>query len=299
VRRCEASAIALSACLLCLASACENTLDPSSRLTNLRLLAVEADKPAAEPGETVSLRALYANNDDASLQWGYALCDGASSSAALDCLRALDPSSLQVAPDQTEFSFTMPEPSAQGKRPVSIGVAVIVCPGQIVSGDSHGIPLACEVAGKPLDINDFEMGVKRIFYTDQSPNQNPSIAAITLDGEPWPADALKTITACTRDTEDVADCKAPFRHTLKVEPEEDAVESFIDNDGKRVNEQVVAQFYATGGTFEYDVRTIDAAETRFIAQKSDVGKTLTLHFVIRDSRGGVSWQTRTLSVSSD
>jgi hypothetical protein len=274
-------------------------LDPSSRLTNLRLLAVEADKPAAEPGETVSLRALYESSGEAALQWGYALCDGASSSAALDCLRALDPSSLQVASDQTEFSFTMPAPSAQGKRPVSIGVAVIVCPGEIVPGESHGVPLACEVAGKPLDINDFEMGVKRVFYADGGPNQNPRIAAITLDGAAWRADELKSITACTRDTEDVEDCKAPFRHTLKVEPEEGAVESFIDNDEKRVNEQVVAQFYATGGTFEYDVRTIDAANTRFIAQKSDAGKTLTLHFVIRDSRGGVSWQTRTLEVTAD
>jgi hypothetical protein len=277
-------------------SACGDTLAPSSRLTNLRLLAVEADKPAAEPGDTVSLRALYADSDARPLQWGYALCDGASSSAALDCLRALDLDTLQVATDQAEFSFSMPEPSSQGQRPVSIGVAVIVCPGEIVRGDTHGVPLACLVDGEPLDLNDFELGVKRVFYADARPNQNPQIATITYDGEPWPTDEVKTVAACTRDTDDVDECKPRFRHTFKVEAADGASESFIDNDGKHVDEQVVAQFYATGGTFEYDVRTIESANTRFIAQRSDAGKTLTLHFVIRDSRGGVSWQTREIAV---
>jgi hypothetical protein len=283
--------------LVALSSACSDGLDPSSRLVNLRLLAVEADKPSAEPGDTVTLRALYANVDARPLSWGYALCDGSSSSAALDCLRALDLDTLRIFTDQPEYVLTMPEPTSAGQRPVSIGVAVIVCPGEIVRGDTHGVPLACEVDGEPLDINDFEMGVKRIFYAQGSDNLNPRIATLGFDGEPWPEDEVKTITACTRDTEDVEECKAEFRHTILVEAEDGAVESFFDNDGATVEEQVVAQFYATGGTFEYDVRTIGTASTRFVAQRSDAGKTLTLHFVVRDSRGGVSWETRTLEVS--
>lgn len=292
-------AVLLALGLLALATGCEDSLAPSSRLSNLRLIALEADKPAVEPGETVNLRALYADPDADTLQWGYALCDGASSSAALDCLRALDPSTLMIAENQTEFSFTMPEPSARGERPVSVGVAVIVCPGEIVKGDTHGVPVACEVGGKPLGVNDFELGVKRIFYAAGGPNQNPQIARILFDGEAWPEGETKSVVACPRDTEDVEDCKAPFRHKLRLEPEEGATETFVDNDGKRVEEQVVTQFYATGGTFEFDVRTIDDASTRFIARKSDAGNTLTMHFVIRDSRGGVSWQTRELDVTSE
>jgi hypothetical protein len=287
-------------CLLALSlAACGDTLAPSSRLSNLRLIAVQADKPAAQPGEDVSLHALFSNNAQESLSWGYAFCDSASSSAALECLRALDLDSLTVARDQPEFSFSMPEPTAAGQRPVSVGVVVIVCPGEIVRGDTHGIPVACVVDGQPLNINDFEMGVKRIFYADASPNQNPQIDTIRFDGEPWPADEVKTIAACTRDTDDVEECKPKFRHIFKVEAADDAVESFVDNDGKRVNEQLVAQFYATGGTFEYDVRTIDSANTRFIAQQSDAGKTLNVHFVVRDSRGGVSWETREIEVLAE
>ena len=123
MRRSVINLVSLSFAAWCV-SACGDTLAPASRLTNLRLLAVEADKPAAEPGDTVTLRALYADSDERPLQWGYALCDGASSSAALDCLRALDLDTLHVAADQAEFSFSMPEPSAEGQRPISIGVAM-------------------------------------------------------------------------------------------------------------------------------------------------------------------------------
>jgi hypothetical protein len=278
-----------------LTSACGDTLAPASQLNNLRLIAVKADKPAAQMGETVTLRALYANPDEQPLSWGYALCDGASSSAALDCLRALDPDTLEIRADASEFSFTMPEPSGHGQRPVSIGVAVIVCPGQIVRGDTHGVPIACEVDGEALDINDYEMGVKRIFYADAAPNQNPTIRTITFDGEPWAADEVKTLEPCTRNTDDIEECKR-FRHTIKVEGDDGVVESFLDNDGHDVLEQVVVQFYASGGLFEWDVRTIESADARFVALERDAGKTLTMHFVIRDSRGGVSWETRTLEV---
>jgi hypothetical protein len=290
--------IQLGLALLALSSsACSDSLAPASQLTNLRLIAVEADKPAAQAGETVNLRALYANPDEQPLSWGYALCDGASSSAALDCLRALDPDSLEVSDDASEFTFTMPAPSSDGQRPVSIGVAVIVCPGRIVRGDTHGVPIACEVNGEPLDINDYEMGVKRIFYADAAPNQNPTIRTITFDGQEWAADEVKRLEPCTRDTDDIEECKARFRHLIKVEGAEGDVESFRDNDGNQVLEQVVVQFYATGGLFEWDVRTIESADPRFVALKRDAGHTLTMHFVIRDSRGGVSWETRTLEIS--
>ncbi len=288
--------IALGMLSLCTV-ACMDRMEPASQVNNLRLLAVAADKPMAEAGESVSLRALYENPADQPLSWGYALCDGSSSSAALDCLRALDPGTLVVSREESGFSFTMPEPGSAGQRAQSVGVVVVVCPGEIVAGDTHGVPLACEVDGQPLDVNDYEMGVKRVFYPDDSPNQNPEIAAITFDGESWLEDEVRTVEPCPKDTDELEACKLPFRHTIEVEVAEGALESFRDNDGRSVNEQVVAQFYATGGLFEWDVRTIDSADSRFVALARDAGKTLTVHFVLRDSRGGVSWTTRTLEVS--
>lgn len=268
---------------------------PASRLTGLRLIAVQADKPSAEPGDEVHLDAIYHDEEGRSLRFGYAFCDATASSAALDCLRATDVDTLVTAQDDASFSFTMPAPSGPMKRDSALGVVVVVCPGEIVPGDTNGIPLACEVDGEPLDVNEFELGVKRIFFAGETPNHNPNITALRWDGQAWPEDEVKEVDACDRDTDELEDCKAAFRHTIEIEAD-GASEDFVDAQGNPSTEQAVAQFYATGGTFEYDVRTLDSAETRWVAQKSDAGRTLTLHFVVRDTRGGVTWQTRTVRV---
>ena len=39
----------------------------------------------------------------------------------------------------------MPERSAEMKRDSALGVAVIVCPGEIVPGDTNGVPVAISV----------------------------------------------------------------------------------------------------------------------------------------------------------
>jgi hypothetical protein len=271
---------------------------PASRLTGLRLVAVQVDKPSAEAGDQVSLSAIYHDSEERSLSFGYALCDGAASSAALDCMRVMDPDSLVIAQGRPEFQFSMPAQSGEAKRASSIGVVVIVCPGEIVPGDTYGVPIACEVDGEPLDVNDYEMGVKRVFYAGQTANHNPEIALLTWDGAAWPRDEVKTIPACDRDTDDIADCAPGFRHHIAVSAP-DAAEAFLDSQGNDAVEHVVAQFYATGGTYEYDVRLLDSASTRFVAQKSDAGSGLTLHIVVRDSRGGVSWETRRVEVSAE
>jgi hypothetical protein len=271
---------------------------PASRLTGLRLVAVSADKPSAEAGDEVSLSAIYADEQGRSLSFGYALCDDAHSSAALDCMRVMDRDTLVIERDQPTFQFTMPEPNADAKRANSIGVVVIVCPGEIVPGDTYGVPVACEVDGAALDVNDYELGVKRIFFAGQTPNFNPEISELRWDGEAWPTDEIKQVTPCDRDTDDIADCRSGFRHRLEVSAP-DAAQPFVDAQGNEAVEHVVAQFYATGGTFEYDVRTLDSADTEFVAQRSDAGKTLTLHVVVRDSRGGVSWETRQVEVGAE
>ncbi|HEX6239588.1 MAG TPA: hypothetical protein VFZ61_01795, partial [Polyangiales bacterium] len=285
------SALSVTACS-------DGDFPPASRLTGLRLIAVQADKPAADAGEEINLSAIYFDAQGRSLSFGYALCDGANSSAALDCMRVMDPATLVIERDQPTFHFTMPDLSGSAGRASSIGVVVIVCPGEIVQGDTYGVPIACEVDGEALDVNDYEMGVKRIFFSGQTPNDNPEITELRWDGAAWPADEIKQITPCDRDTDDIADCAGGFRHRLEVFAP-NAGQSFVDGQGNDAVEHVVAQFYATGGTFESDVRTLESAYTEFVAQKSDTGETLTLHVVVRDSRGGVSWETRQLEVSAE
>jgi hypothetical protein len=276
--------------------ACSDSFAPASRLTDLRLLAVAADPPAAEPGEEVKLDALYHDRRERTLEWGYAYCDARTSSAALDCARSIDPESLVIAKDTPEQVITMPELSGDAARATAQGVAVIICPGRIVVGDTDGIPIACEVDGQPLDLNDFEIGVKRVFYREQSDNQNPAIAELLWDGKPWAEDDIKRVTACDHDTDEVEKCPANTRHSLRVDAV-GAAEDYTDPSGAEMREQAVVQFYADGGSFEHEARTPENADTRWVARRSDVGKTLSLFFVVRDSRGGVSWITRTVEVA--
>ena len=245
--------------------ACGSDFAPASRLKGLRLIAVQADRPSAEPGDEVQLDAIYHDEEGRSLSFGYAFCDATASSAALDCLRALDLDTLVVTQDDAAFGFTMPEPSAEMKRDSALGVAVIVCPGEIVAGDTNGVPVACKVDGKALHVNDFELGVKRIFFAGQTPSHNPSITSLRWDGEAWPEDEIKEVEACDRDTDELEDCKKAFRHEFALEAD-GATEPFVDAQGNRATEQAVAQFYATCGTFEYDVRTLATAKTRWVAQ---------------------------------
>jgi hypothetical protein len=284
-------------CLLSVLSyGCGEQFAPASRLTNLRLLAVAADPPAAAPGEEVKLNALYHDRLARPLEWGYAYCDAQTSSAALDCARSIDVASLMVATDTPEQVFVMPELTGDNVRATALGVAVIVCPGHIVPGDTQGIPIACEVDGKPLDLNDFEIGIKRVFYrAQQSENANPQIAQIRWDGATWEEGDVKQVEACAHDTDDVTKCDARTRHQLSVEAP-DAAEEYVDPQGESAREQAVVQFYANGGSFEYDARTPENATTRWVARRADAGKTLRLFFVVRDSRGGVSWVTRSVEV---
>ncbi len=69
-----------------------------------------------------------------------------------------------------------------------------------------------------------------------------------------------------------------------------------DELGRDFTEQLVIQYYATEGIFEYEVRTGASPKTGWVARKRASGKTLTLWFVARDDRGGVTWTQRRVSV---
>jgi len=279
---------ALSLVLALFAAACSDDFDPSSRVSELRLLAVQADHPFALPGDDVHLTALAFDPEARPLTWAWGVCLEPSSSVALDCLRALSFDALTIAPDRTEHDLVVPETDAG-----YVGVAVVVCPGEIVRGDTQGVPLACvDVDGVRLPLSEFELGLKRINVREPSENENPAIAEVLWDGAPWPEDEIK-LDACER-TKNGA-CDAWTEHTVEVRAP-GASEQSVDRDRNPVTEQAVVQMYATGGEFEDDVRLVDTAKTTWRARREDAGGMITFWFVVRDDRGGVSWVTRRISI---
>jgi hypothetical protein len=268
---------------------CDDDFDPASRVIDLRLLAVQADQPFARPGEEVQLRALFHDPEGRPLEWAFGPCAEADSSAALACLRALAFEDLTIG-KQPSYVLRVPgDALGGGAGNAFLGVAVVACPGTLRAGDTHGIPVACEDAqGRALALDTFEVGMKRIFVRDDARNENPAIDMVLWDGEQWPQGELREARC---DGED-GKCR---KHALELRSEH-AQETSTDEDGQTIREVAIVQFYATGGTFEDDVRTIEEPDTTWKPRKQDRGKELTLWFVLRDDRGGVSWTERRVRV---
>src|SRR5688572_17338892 len=90
-------------------SACADDLDPVSRITELRLLAVQADTPFALAGSTVQLKALAIDPEGRPLTWAWGTCIEPSSSLALDCLRKVSFQSLTVGADLSSHALVVPQ----------------------------------------------------------------------------------------------------------------------------------------------------------------------------------------------
>ena len=280
----------LSLSLLCSTSlaACSDDLDPSSWVNELRLLAVQADSPFALSGQTVELDALAFDPAGRVLSWGWGTCFDANSTVATDCLHTLSFESLNIATNAPTHSLLVPATDAP-----YLGVAVVVCPGTIGRGTTAGVPVTCtDPSGRVLSISEFEVGVKRLYLREPALNHNPSISELSWDGVPWPEGELKT-SACK--TSKAGACDEFVEHKLSVLAP-GASEASVDRDQQPIQESAVVQYYATGGEFEDDVRLFDTAENTWQARREDAGRLITLWFVVRDDRGGVSWITRQVQV---
>lgn len=269
---------------------CSDDFDPASRVVNLRILAVQADKPFAQPGEEVTLTALYHDPEARALSWAFGPCESAASSSALACAQSLAFSSLTLG-DAPSHTFQVPS-RAEGASFLAgnaLGMVVVACPGTLAGGTTSGIPLRClDHDGNALGLNEFELGIKRIFVHEERIHRNPQIEMILWNGERWP-----------EGEEREARCENDGKKCKKVVLElraRDSEERATDAEGQPVVEHKVVQFYATGGTFEDDVRAIEEPDTTWRPRLEDRGERLTMWIVLRDDRGGVSWSERHVRV---
>ena len=274
----------LPLCLL-VASACADDFDPPSRVQDLRVLAVRADTPFALPGSEVRLEALAHDPQERAVTWGWGTCLESASSIAIDCLRALRFESLHIGRDIPRHTLRVPDTDAP-----FLGIVTVACPGRIVAGDTEGVPLACvDEADRALPLSAFELGLKRVYLRAPNLNHNPEIAEVVWDGKAWPEAEVRR-EACLRPARD--GCAAWSEHAVEVRAP-GAVEQSVDQEGRPVTEQVVVQYYATAGEFDDDARVIARPGTTWRARAGDRG-SVTLWFVVRDDRGGVSWTARSL-----
>jgi hypothetical protein len=295
-------AIALATTVTC-APSCGGDFDPASRVTELRVLGVRADAPYAAPGQSVHLEALAFDAQGRALTWGWGLCINPASPSAPGCVASLETSTLVIQRSLSSFDFTLPADVITSLPPAaaahaSVGAIVVACPGEL-SQAGGSLPFRCvdAASGQHLGTDAYVVGVKRIFARSVDRNENPVIERVRWDGSDWSAEDVKEVAACDASGNDYGECTANTQHVITVDVPAASTETGIDSFGASFEEQVIVQYYATEGIFEHDVRLASESSTGWTARRESAGSTVKMWFVVRDDRGGVTWEERQVRVT--
>jgi hypothetical protein len=201
----------------------------------------------------------------------------------------------QDAPELAVPADALSSLPEQARRFASMGVVSAACPGDLSLGEGPGgLPFRCQEfkTGRDLALDEFIVGIKRINVRDTERNHNPVITGVNFDGADWPAGEVKDVGSCDTGKFDYDACPGAEKHELPVQLSADSFETGLDSSGESFAENVVIQHYAMEGIFQYEVRVGNSPKNGWVARKAASGQTLTLWFVARDDRGGVSWTTR-------
>jgi hypothetical protein len=101
--------------------------------------------------------------------------------------------------------------------------------------------------------------------------------------------------SCGADENRFDRCDDSGKKEISVDIDPSSFETGTDEFGNAFNEQVVVQYYATEGLFEYDVKRGQEPKTRFAGRSGKTG-VKTVWIVVRDNRGGVSWVERKIRI---
>jgi hypothetical protein len=296
---------------------CGADFDPGSTVSSLRVLSVQADNPYAAPGETVRLEATSYDPAGRDIEWAWVACETPASTSVDGCLIEIAETAVATGAlpllasgvGQNSVELTIPEDVLDGvpieARPsVLSGVLSIACPGTLsldleaAAEAGSLLPFRCidAATGAELGLHDAIAGVKRVYIREVDRNQNPVIASITFDGEPWPEDEVKEVDSCDTDEFTFDDCEGEGDHRIAANLSAESFEAGTDEFGRAFTEELVVQHYATEGIFEYEVRIGELPENRWVARGSASGQELRLWFVARDDRGGVTLAERRVRV---
>jgi hypothetical protein len=289
---------------------CDDPPEPGAKIDSFRVLAEQADLPYARPGETVQLSSLSFDPQARPVTWAWASCANPISNDLNGCLATIaeagDPaiSVFAMGAGTSTAALTIPSDAidslpAAARGAATVGVLSVACPGDLSFGAGPGgLPTRCQETGtgRDMELDEFIVGYKRIAVRRTDRNQNPEITGITFDGTDWPATETKLVGFCDQSDFIYDTCPDGEKHQLAATVSSASFESGNDELGRPFEEQLVIQHYATEGIFEFEVRTGKSPKTGWVARKAASGQTLSMWFVARDDRGGVSWAERKVTV---
>jgi hypothetical protein len=223
-----------------------------------------------------------------------------------------------LIPPGPRASFVIPEnsvlPRGPGQSPYGLMVLFhMACAGRIVTREidpsqgPQGTPLGCvDEKGTQLPPSEWVIGITRVFVYDNLENRNPEIIGLNVRRRsPGQADQIApldlkqglTVRRCTKDRETQCQMDTDQVRIEVVSAPSSQENNPIDKDenGEPLREQVWSTFFTTVGRFANDatllydskVGKVDDSSIRFLSPI--VAQTGTIHVVVRDNRGGVTW----------
>jgi hypothetical protein len=138
------------------------------------------------------------------------------------------------------------------------------------------------------DDNSIELAYKRMpVSTASTPNHNPELSALTVDGYPIEPNQVLHVTAGQSYALD------PILGETAIEAYE-----YVTSNGETETriEEPYFTFYATGGSFDYSYSLYPYSSVQWTAPDVSAGAELRVWVVIRDRRGGMGWWTLDLVV---
>ena len=291
---------------------CQPDFDPGSRVTSFRVLAQQVDEPFAKPGETVNVTSLSYDPAGRPVTWAWAACINPASASVTGCIDKIAQQSSQsgASPilaqglEMSSFTYTIPDDALDAipesaQSGALVGLLSVACPGDLsLTPGKDGFPFQClELGtGRELALDEYVVGLKRVQLRTADRNLNPVVERVTFDGRDWPEGEVKVVTACDTDGNDYKKCSDASKHQVGAIPTAASVESGSTQFGAPFTEQVIIEYYATEGIFEYEIKVAVVPETHWAARNAASGKDLSLWMVVHDDRGGASWTQRQVHV---
>jgi hypothetical protein len=284
---------------LLFALGCEEDFDPVSRITSLRILAAQADRPYTEPGSTVNIRLLAhdgrkdrpEDSNVADLLYSVPTsCENPLSDLYYACYPGFA-SQFQPGEDVTDrltrgssFQISISANIIESRPPVagsapfgSVFAFSMACSGRVrylgiqTKPSPQSPPFGCfDDAGSRLGENDFVFAFSRVFVFNDRSNGNPRIDSLSVGGNTFD---FQTLQDCADPAVGGTDCGVKLTRctksdqddcrTVKVDIVVPPESQEVDPSGDRGREQVWVDYYATAGKFEDDIRILyDASRGR-------------------------------------
>jgi hypothetical protein len=315
----EQSIRVMAASVTLLLAACSSTtFDPESKVESVRIIATQADKPYALPGDMVTIRVLAVDQRPTQphpmeVFWFPNPCIDPANDGYFNCYPAL----LKQYPVNTDLtaqlqtgdsaSFQMPPDvivGHQGPRgDVPYGVMVVflmACAGHVEAvspppgSGPDALPFGCfDSAHNPMTADDYVFGYQVLFAFTGRTNANPVIDHLEFAGAAVDANAGITVAHCTAAAID--SCPTLPLSTVVPDSSQELNPGNVDVNGKVLKEEIWADYLVTGGKVKNDVQVLfdprlgrlAGVTNQFYAPQAP--GDYTLWSVVRDDRGGAAW----------